>query len=55
MEIILRIIVILCSVLMVLGFGSLGALIMYLTEEEKFTDDDKTMEDTEVQMDTRKM
>ena len=55
MAILLRIIIILVSVMVALGFGTLGALIIYLTEEEQFTDDDKTMEDTEVQMDTRKM
>ena len=39
MAILLRIVVIIVSVMLVLGFGTFGALIVYLTEDESYEED----------------
>lgn len=39
MEIVLTVLGIILAVILVIGFSFIGAIIVYLAEEEKFTDD----------------
>lgn len=53
MEILLKIIVVIASIMLVLGFGALGALIVYLTEDEKYENNKRNDEVSTHEMDTR--
>lgn len=53
MEIVLTILGIIVTVLLVLAFSFLGAIIMYLTEDEKYENDKGNDEVSTHEMDTR--